>query len=158
MKRFLVFPTAGIFVITLLFAGTSLRGQNPWPDSWPAGMELRLTYGGGMRYYSSETVIRADSSYSLVNDGGREIRTALHFSQAQLDQLLSTLKDRGFYAMQSKPRPGIVYDMGTTSLRLSWNNKNWGVSIGASTELPDQYHAAYQAIRNHINELLARKK
>jgi hypothetical protein len=150
--------TPPVVVFLLLFLSCNgLFSQSKLPDTWPADMELKITYGGGMRYYSSETVIRLDGGYILINEEGVEKKTALHFTQQELDKLLKVLKTNKFDLIRSEPRMGIVYDMGTTSTLLTWGNRVSGVSIGASTFLPDKYTKQFQAVDAYIDSLLALK-
>lgn len=146
-----------ILLLLLILSCNGIFSQSKLPDTWQADMELKITYGGGMRYYSSETVIRLNGAYMLINEEGAEKKTALHFTQHDLDQLLKVLKTNKFDLLHSEPRMGIVYDMGTTSTLLTWGNRVSGVSIGASTFLPDKYKEQYQAVDAYIDSLLARK-
>lgn len=132
-----------------------LFAQSAIPETWTDEMELKITYGGGMRYYSSELVIRANGAYSLVNEEGRIRRTELKFSRRELNELLQVLREQAFDQLKSEPRKGIVYDMGTTTTQLSWNQQVSGVSIGSSTFLPDRFNARYQAVRAEVDRLLA---
>lgn len=156
MKRL---PRLSCLFLLLLFTISCNRifSQSALPDSWPDNMELKISYGGGMRYYSTELVIRLEAAYSLINEEGRELRKELKFTRQELDQLLQVFRAQALDQIHSEPRKGIIYDMGTTSTLLSWNNRVAGVSIGASTYLPDRYLEQYHAIRAGIDRLLAGK-
>lgn len=145
----------GVLLLFFFVSCKQLFAQSAIPETWTDEMELKITYGGGMRYYSSELVIRANGAYSLVNEEGRIRRTELKFSRRELNELLQVLREQAFDQLKSEPRKGIVYDMGTTTTQLSWNQQVSGVSIGSSTFLPDRFNARYQAVRAEVDRLLA---
>lgn len=145
----------GVLLLFYFVSCKQLFAQSALPETWTDDMELKITYGGGMRYYSSELVIRANGAYSLVNEEGRIRRTELNFSRRELNELLQVLREQAFDQLKSEPRKGIIYDKGTTTTQLSWNQQVSGVSIGSSTFLPDRFNARYQAVRAEVDRLLA---
>lgn len=151
--------TISAIILCLFFLSCNgLFSQSKLPETWPADMVLKISYGGGMRYYSTETVIGLSGSYNLVNNEGKELKTELHFSQEQLNQLLQLLRKNKFDQLHSVQRPGIVYDMGTSTTLLTWAGGSAGVSIGASTMLPSKYNNQYTAVQSAIAELLREKR
>lgn len=145
---------AAIVLPLFLISCKNLFSQSALPETWPPDMVLKISYGGGMRYYSTETVISLSESYTLVNNEGREIRTALHFTQEQLNALLRLFRKHQFDQLHTAPRPGIVYDMGTSTTQLTWKGGSAGVSIGASTYLPEKYSAQFSAVQAAISRML----
>lgn len=144
-----------LFSFTLLFS--SCFSQSSLPDTWQPGMKLTMTYGGGMRYYSSITVIQEEGSYEKVIDEGKETVTELHFTKAQLNELMRVLKANRFDKIKSDMRAGIVYDMGTSSTQLEWGNKIYGFSMGATQEIAAADQKKYQAITSYLYTFLQPK-
>ena len=148
---------AGFFILLLFTACVNSFSQSKLPDSWPANMELKITYGGGMRYYSSTLEIKKTGSYILINEEGKETKTELAFSQKKLDELVKFLKANQFDKIKSVMRPGIVYDMGTTSTTLTWGEQVFGMSTGSSQEIPAKYQKQYSIIDNYIDTMVEKK-
>jgi hypothetical protein len=146
-----------LFSLFILFA-SGCSGQSKLPGNWQPGMELKLTYGGGMRYYSSEIVIKETGSYRLVNDAGKEKKDELTFSQKELDELAVFLRTKSFDQIRSHERDGIIYDMGTTSITLHVGNKIYEVSVGATRAIPETDAEAYSAIRQYITQMTDKKQ
>ena len=117
-------------------------------------MELRITYGGGMRDYRSETVIRMQNSFTKVVDEGKETVQALPFTVSALDSLAAVLHTQVFDRVRSQRRNGIVYDMGTTTIQLVWPGGQTSVSVGASQEIAGGDQKQYQAVNEAIRKLL----
>ena len=118
-------------------------------------MELRISYGGGMRDYRSETVIRMHNSFTKVVNEGKETVQALSFTSSALDDLAAVLRAQEFDQVRSQLRNGIVYDMGTTTLQLVWPGGQSSVSVGASQEISPGGQRQYQAVNEAIRKLLA---
>jgi len=157
MKPILRFLFTGMFLLSLLSSCLQSSSQSVLPDTWPDDMVLKMTYGGGMRYYSSTIEIKSNGAYQLINDQGNEIRTPLSFTQQELNDLLSFLKARQFELIKSDMRAGIIYDKGTTSTLLSWNKRVLGYSDGSSTTIAEEYKKQYYEVQNYLGQLVARK-
>lgn len=146
-----------LLVLCLLISCFNTYSQSKLPDAWPADMVLKVTYGGGMRDYTSTIEIRMNGSYINIKSEDGNTNTALNFTQKELDELLRFLKANRFDRIKSAMRPDIVYDMGTTSTTLTWGEQVFGMSVGASTEIVAGYEKQYEAIRIYIDKLLDNK-
>jgi len=144
-------------LMIIIIACTNCASQSKLPDTWQPGMVLTITYGGGMRYYSSEIAIQETGSYRLINEEGKTTRDTLTFTKKQLDDLIRFLKNKKFDQIDSNMRPGIVYDMGTTSTILQWGNNTEGVTISATQNISKSDQDNYNEIRAYIDKLLAKK-
>ena len=150
------FATIILLAVTIITC-THCSPQSKLPGSWQPSMELKITYGGGMRDYSYEIAIKDTGSYRLVNDEGKETRTPLSFTKKELDELIGFLKSKLFDRIDSKMRNGIVNDMGTTNITLHWDTKKLGASIGATTDIEEADKENYAAIVAYINKLAGNK-
>ena len=150
------FATIILLAVTIITC-TSCSPQSKLPDSWQQGMELKTTYGGGMRDYSYEIAIKDTGSYRLVTDGGKETRTSLSFTIKELDELIGFLKSKSFDRIDSKTRNDIVNDMGTTNITLHWDTKTLGASIGATTDIEEADRENFASIQAYINKLAGNK-
>ena len=155
MKPFSKIISLSFFLFSFTIFFSSCFSQSSLPDTWQHNMSLTMTYGGGMRYYSSTVVIREDSSYSEVDEEGKITRTQLHFTKAQLDELIKTLKTNRFDKISADMRPGIVYDMGTSTTLLNWGNKVFGYSVGATLEIPAKDEKRYQAVSAYLAKFMS---
>lgn len=150
------FPVIILLIITII-SFTSCASQSKLPDTWQPGMVLTITYSGGMRYYSSEIAIKETGSYRLINEEGKSTRDTLTFTKKELDDLIRLLKNKRFDQIDSDMRPGIVYDMGTTSTILQWGDNTEGITISATQNILKKDQDNYDAIRIYIDKLLTKK-
>jgi len=145
-------------LFTIVISCINCTAQSNLPDTWQPDMVLKMTYGGGMRYYSYSIEIKETGSYRLVNDGGKETKYDLSFTKQQLDQLIQFLKTQKFDKIKSVKRDDIVYDMGTTSIILSWGKNINGASVGATETLPKADQEIFNAVRIYIEQFVGKNK
>ncbi len=157
MKAITRFLFTGFLLLSFLASCLHSSSQNILPATWQDDMVLKMTYGGGMRYYSSTIEIKRNGAYQLINDQGMETRTPLSFTQQELDDLLMFLKQQEFDKIKSDMRAGIIYDKGTTSTILSWNKRVLGYSDGSSTTIAEEYKKQYYEVQNYLQKLVANK-
>jgi len=150
-------PIHLLFSLFMLLA-PGCSGQSKLPGNWLPGMELKISYGGGMRYYSSEIVIKETGSYRLINNEGKEKKEELIFTKKELDDLAVFLRTTSFDQIRSQDRDGIIYDMGTTSINLRVGEKIYEVSVGATRAVHEADAADYSAIRQYITQLTDKKQ
>ena len=67
------------------------------------------------------------------------------------------MKNKRFDQIDSDMRPGIVYDMGTTSTILQWGDNTEGITISATQNILKKDQDNYDAIRIYIDKLLTKK-
>jgi hypothetical protein len=154
MRSFIKAITASLLLFSISIFFSSCFSQSSLPDTWQPGMKLTMSYGGGMRYYSSTTVIQEEGSYEEINEEGKVTRTELHFTKAQLNELMKTLKANRFDKINSKMRDGIVYDMGTSSTQLTWDTHTYGYSVGATEEIPAKDQKQYETVSGYLSKFL----
>lgn len=143
-------------VIAVLVYCCSCTAQGILPTTWKPGTILTITYSGGMMPQSDTTLISADGSYHstyFMQKDSIEKRN-YHLTQADLDGLMKVLKENRFEQIRTKQRNGIVYDMGTTTITLSWEGKSHSVSIGATEEVMKSQSGRLSNITGFVYELL----
>src|SRR4030095_4145207 len=63
------------------------RTNDRLPDSRPQNIAFRLSYSGGMLYYSENLYISSDSCNYSVNDGGAVSKINFKMTSQELDKL-----------------------------------------------------------------------
>lgn len=122
-RRFLFLFAVLVFFIHNLFS------QSKIPDTWQPGMQLTMSYGGGMRYYSYKLFISDTGSYLSVNEEGRVSNYKLRLGQKDLDSLLVFMRAKKFDAIKSE-MSGPAHDKGSEHISLHW--KDGWASAGES--------------------------
>jgi len=146
-------PAHAFSLLLLLVLPFGIRAQQ-LPARWEAGMSLAISTGGGMRDYRSETII-SGAGITVISEGDDGRKTNQYeVTQEQLDKLLGLMRKYHFEKLTSQPRKGLVYDMPTTTIQLTWNNLVLGYSVGASMELPEKQKNNASQIDSFITQLL----
>ncbi len=146
-----------LLLLFIFVSCINTSAQTGLPDTWPADMVLTITYGGGMRDFTSHLEIKQTGSFYETKGEEGHTKKGLSFTQTQLDELLGLLRSNEFNRIRSDLRKGIVYDMGTTTITLTWGAQHLSVSTGSSTEIPEIYKEQYQVIDSYIDKLLANR-
>ena len=131
--------------------------QDKLPATWQPGMILTITYGGGMRQYSSTIEIKEKNSYQEIREKDKVKRKAMDFTKSELDSLVQFLKIKAFDKISSIRRANIELDMETTATSLQWNGGMAEVSAGSGLDIAEKDKANFAAIYQYINKLLGRK-
>ncbi|MBL7730282.1 MAG: hypothetical protein JNM88_03825 [Chitinophagaceae bacterium] len=140
------FPLWTILLFILCISCTS-HGQG-LPRTWTDDMVLKASYGGGMLDYSAKLEIKKTGSFLETRREGKPKRMELHFTQAQLDSLLTVLRENKFDQIET--RPTMIYDKGTTSYLLTWDKGSAGISDGATMAVEEKWRNQFYAIRAFI--------
>lgn len=148
--------TAVISLVVFLYA-CSGSSQSSIPSQWESGMKLTMSYGGGMRYYSYELVIKDSNSIYTENDGGKISTTALRLTVKELNDLLAALRKYRFDKIKTS-REGPIYDKGTETIILEWKDHRISVSDGSMDVIAKSSVEDFAAIRKYIDELVQRVK
>ena len=107
-------------VISALFIAAPGIAQDTVPVSWQPGMRLISTSCCGMRPGYDSLVISQDKSYYVNTRGKKNIKKVYHFSQAQLNDLLATLRKKNFGTVSCGMDTEVAYDRESSSFSLEW--------------------------------------
>lgn len=155
MKKLLKRTAALLPFLFLLITFLPACSQSSLPDEWQDDMVIKVTYGGGMRDYSSTLEIKTGTCYFESRSEGLVQKKEFTCTRQELNELLATLKKNRFDHL--KMEVTMVYDKGTTSTMLSWGQQSVTVSDGATLQVADPSEKEYQAIQAAIYHLMAIK-
>lgn len=148
MKKLIIF-----FVILSL--GCNMQGQvNGLPAQRPNDFALYYHFDGGMRYYSENINIAADSCVYNINDGGKKTHKLIKLSSKDLDDLYSMLKKNQFNRIEKRTVEN-VYDRGGISIEVSWNKGQQRVSISDAQNsfVKENWDKEWGAVCKYIADL-----
>ncbi len=155
MKPFFISTLVSACIISATGFTSHAQTQKSLPRTWPADMTLTIEYGGGMRQFNSTLFISTGTSYEYSNDEGQERKATYTFSQQELDSLLHYLNKKHFNLLYKGIKPTMIYDMGTTSIMLKWNNQISMISTSATLMLEGKYKESFDDIINYIYSMIA---
>jgi len=108
-------------------SGQSGEHNDPLPDKRPDKMTISYGISGGMRYFSHNTFISADSCISETNDEGTISKIHFKLTPDELDKLWTVFVENKFWKI--KTREEMIYDRGGESIQINWGSgKSAGVS------------------------------
>ena len=141
-----------LIILSLMpvFACT-LHSQSHLPQQWQDGMTIKVSYGGGMRYYSYELLISDTGSYFMENNEGRLAKTSLALSREQLDKIMAFLRDKEFDLIQTE-MTAPVHDKGTEQVTIQWGRNMISKGTGHAQEIKEAHKDRYLQVRNFLLE------
>ena len=152
MKRLLI-------LLLVISAGCRINGQaNKLPDLRPADFALSYHLDGGMRYYSEDLTIGADSCMYMINDGGKKVIKKFILTSKELDDLYAMLKQNQFNRIEYIQQSG-VYDRGGVWVKIGWNKElqHYTVNDSQMSFVSKNWMKEWQAVCSYLELKLMRR-
>ncbi|MBK8608632.1 MAG: hypothetical protein IPL84_01395 [Chitinophagaceae bacterium] len=120
-----------IIVLALFACGSQIKEESGMPTERPKDFTLRYHLDGGMRYYSENININADSCVYNINDGGKITHRVFTLSPKEMDDLYDMLRKNKFDNIEFTTGSQ-VYDRGGVSMQVGWNKDQQRIQVDNS--------------------------
>ncbi len=121
-----------LIILTSFFAfGCHLKAEDRMPVNRPKDFTLHYHLDGGMRYYSENINISADSCVYNINDGGKISHRVFTMSSKEMDDLYEMLRKNKFDKIEFTSKSK-VYDRGGISIQAGWNKNPQQILVSNS--------------------------
>ncbi len=144
-----------IILLAFFACGCHIKGQTGMPAERPKDFTLRYHLDGGMRYYSENINISADSCVYNINDGGKIVHRVFMLNAKEMDDLYDMLRKNKFdkieFTTESK-----VYDRGGESIQAGWNKDQQQVLVNDSqmSFVKKNWQKEWGAVCAYLKELV----
>lgn len=150
-----------LYVCFLLLTNLNFDAYNqniPWPEKWTSDVSLTINYSCSLQVDSKAIFISAESSYVEEQvEGKPKQKITLSFNAAELQELLSVLKENNVVGIKTNSSKATSADTEIISLNFSVAGKNY-IKYGGTELLQGKSKEHFYSVLNYVDKLIEKKR